>query len=163
MELFLMQHGKALPAEEAPQQPLSPEGVEQVRTSAAAIKKMGISFDVIISSPKQRARQTAALVAEAINYPQSDIVETDLLKAMTPATESIRFLENFNDRGSVLIVGHLPSLGEIASSLLTEGCRVNIHFENAGLCRLDCPGLPTTFAELRWYLTQEQMRTIAAG
>ncbi len=161
MELFLMQHGQALAKEQDPQQPLSPEGVAQVQSSAAALKKLGLAFDTIICSPKKRSKQTAALVAEAVNYPYSDIVEGEAVKAMTPAVETLKFLQQYTDQRAVFIAGHLPSLGEIASALLTDGTKAQVYFENAGLCCLEVPSLPTFSAVLRYSLTAEQLRIIA--
>ena len=43
-------------------------------------RPLDLSFDVIVTSPKKRAKQTAALVAAAIGFPLSDIVETDQVK-----------------------------------------------------------------------------------
>ncbi len=161
MELYLMQHGQAVAKEEDPEQPLSREGIEQIKASAAAIRRLGLHFDVIIASPKRRSRQTAALVAEAVNYPYSDIVETELVKPMTPPGETLKFLQQFLDQGAVLIAGHLPSLGEVAAALLSDGSTARIHFENGGLCHLSLPNLPTFEAELRWSLTATQMTMLA--
>ena len=161
MELYLMQHGPQLPKEEDPEESLSPGGEALVSTSAQAVRKMGLSFDLIVTSPKKRAKQTAALVAEAIGFPLSDIVETDQVKAMTPAEDTVRYLEQFQDRKSVLIAGHLPSLAEISSYLLTSGSKATIHFERGGLGRIDVMTLPTHDGELRWYLTPEQLALIA--
>lgn len=161
MELYLMQHGLAAAKEENPEQPLSREGVAQIKASATALKKMGITFEVIIASTKKRSKQTAALVAEVTNYPYSDIVKTELAKPMTKAKETIDFLQQFVDEGPVLIAGHLPSLCEVASALLTDGSSVNIAFENGGLCRIDVSSLPTSAAELRYCLTADQLRLIA--
>ncbi|BCR06753.1 hypothetical protein DESUT3_38220 [Desulfuromonas versatilis] len=161
MELYLMQHGQAVAKEEDPEQPLSREGVEAIKASAAAIRRMGLHFDVIIASPKRRSRQTAALVAEAVNYPYSDIVETELVKPMTAPGETLKFLQQYLGEGAVLIAGHLPSLGEIASSLLSDGSKVHLHFENGGLCHLSVPNLPTYEAQLRWSLTAAQLAMLA--
>ncbi len=160
MELYLMQHGQAVAKEEDPEQPLSREGVEQIQASAAAVKKMGLQFDLILCSPKKRSKQTAALVAEKVNYPYSDIVETELVKAMTPAKETLRLLQQHLDQGRVLIAGHLPSLGEIASALLSDGSKVHIGFENGGLCHLSVPMVPTFEAQLRCCLSAAQMRLL---
>ena len=161
MELYLMQHGQAVPESENPEKPLSREGVAQIQASAAGMRKLGISLDTLIHSPKKRAKQTAALIAEALNYPHSDLIETDLVKPTAPVDETLRFLKQFHASRAVMIAGHLPSLGEIASALLTDGSRVHIHFENGGLCRLDVVCLPTCEGELRYCLTPVQLKMLA--
>ena len=161
MEIYLMQHGPNLSKDVDREEPLSPEGEGQVATAGRAMKKMGLRFDVIIASPKKRSRQTAAIVAAALDFPAEQIVETELVKAMTPAEETIDHLRQYEDRASILIAGHLPSLAEVASALLTAGSRARVHFERGGLGRIDVKFLPTNEGELRWYVTPEQLRLIA--
>jgi phosphohistidine phosphatase len=157
MEIYLMQHGPNLSKDEDSEESLSPEGETQISKAAQAIKKMGLEFDVIIASPKKRSQQTAALVARTIGFPVDSIVETEKVKAMTPAEETIRYLEEFQGKQSVLIAGHLPSLAEVASFLLTSGSRATIQFERGGIGRIDVNRLPTHEGRLRWYLTPAQL------
>lgn len=163
MEIYLMQHGPNLPKDQDPEEPLSQEGEALISAAAGAIKKMGLKFDVIVASPKKRSRQTAEIVARALGFPVDQIADTEKVKAMTPAEETIDFLKQYTDRESVLVAGHLPSLGEVASYLLTSGSKASIHFERGGLGRIDVPSLPTHEGELRWYLTPEQLNLIAGG
>jgi len=157
MEIYLMQHGPNLSEDEDPEESLSPEGEAQVSKAAQAINKMGLTFDVVIASSKKRSQQTAAIVAEAIGFPVDGIVETEKVKAMTPAEETIHYLEQFQDKQSVLIAGHLPSLAEVVSSLLTSGSKTTIQFERGGIGRIDVEALPTHEGRLRWYLTPAQL------
>jgi phosphohistidine phosphatase len=157
MEIYLMQHGPNLSKDEDPEESLSLEGEVQISKAAQAIKKMGLEFDVIIASPKKRSQQTAALVARTIGFPVDSIVETEKVKAMTPAEETIRYLEEFQGKQSVLIAGHLPSLAEVASFLLTSGSKATIQFERGGIGRIDVNALPTHEGRLRWYLTPAQL------
>jgi len=76
MEIYLLRHGQAVSEQEDPARPLSRDGVEQIQASASAIRRLGLVFDVIVCSPKRRSHQSAALVAEAIRYPYSDILES---------------------------------------------------------------------------------------
>jgi phosphohistidine phosphatase len=161
MEIYLMQHGPNLSKDEDPEESLSPEGEAQVSKAAQAIKKMDLTFDVIIASPKKRSQQTAALVAKAVGFPVDSIVETEKVKAMTPAEETIRYLEEFQGKQSVFIAGHLPSLAEVASFLLTSGSKATIQFERGGIGRIDVESLPTSEGKLRWYLTPDQLQLIA--
>ena len=69
MEIYLMQHGPALPKDQDPEEGLNPEGKERIHASGQALKKMGVTFDAILSSPKKRSKQTAAIVAEEAGFP----------------------------------------------------------------------------------------------
>jgi len=161
MEIYLMQHGPALPKEQDLDEGLSPEGDARIHASGKALKKMGITFDVILASPKKRSRQTAAIVAEEVGFPPEKIMETEKVKAMTPPEETIKVLREYGANRKVLIAGHLPSLAEVASSLLTEGSHATIAFERGGCCRIDVEDLPTHSGHLKWYLTPEQLKLIA--
>jgi phosphohistidine phosphatase len=161
MQLYLMQHGQAVPETENPEQPLSREGVAQVQTSAAMMKKLGIAPDLIICSPKKRSRQSAALIAEGVNYPYSDILESDTIKPSTPAVDALLFLRRNMESKSVLIAGHLPSLANLASLLLGGDTPVRLRFENGGLCLIDTANLEPGMAELVFHLPSAQMRMLA--
>jgi phosphohistidine phosphatase len=160
MQLYLMQHGQAVPETENPEQPLSREGVAQIQASAAAMKRLDLAYDLIVCSPKKRSRQSAALVAEGVNYPYSDIVETDAVKPAAPADDTVSFLRQNPTCTSVLIAGHLPSLARIASLLLGGDAPVRLRFENGGLCRLDTADLAPGMAELVFHLSAAQMQML---
>ena len=162
MEIYLMQHGLALPKEKDPEEGLSEKGTESIHISGKALKKMGISFDKIVSSPKQRAKQTAAIIAQEVNVPLENIIETEKVKAMEPSENSIAFLAKYSDKGRILITGHLPSLAKIASALLSDHA-VNIAFSNGGCCLIEIEDFSTHLGKLKWYLTPDQLRLIASA
>jgi len=162
MEIYLMQHGPALPKEQDPEEGLSPDGEARIHWSGKALKKIGISFDVILSSPKKRSKQTAGIIAGEIGVLPENIIETEKVKAMTPAEETVKTLSELSGKKRILITGHLPSVAEIASFLLTQGSKANIEFEMGGCCRIDVDDLPTRSGRLRWYITPDQLKLIAS-
>jgi len=155
MELYFMQHGQAVSEQEDPARPLSREGVEQSQLSAKAIQRMGLAFDVIICSPKRRSHQSAALVAEAIRYPYSDILESE---AALPQAEPEALLQKLSQMigDKILIVGHLPNLSRLVSHLLGSDKEV-VHFENGGLVCLKRDGEVNILLSV---LNAEQMQKI---
>ena len=161
MQIYLMQHGQAVPESENPEQPLSREGVAQIQSSATAMKRLGIALDLIVCSPKKRSRQTAALIAEGVNYPYSDIVESETVKPTASAIDAVSFLRQSHDCTTVLIAGHLPSLVNLASLLLGGDTSVRLRFETGGLCRIDTTDLAPGEAELVFHLPAVQMRLLA--
>ena len=50
-------------------EPLTKKGTEQAHETADKIKEIGISFDVVYSSPLQRAFETAKIISETTNSP----------------------------------------------------------------------------------------------
>ena len=161
IEIYFMQHGPCLPKEQDPEQPLSPEGEELIQKVSLAIAKMKLKFDIILASTKKRSLQTATLVAKTTGYAPGKIIESALLKPMAPTDETINFLKQFEQKNSILLVGHLPSLAELVSFLLLESGKLNLRFEMGGFGRIDVPSLPTREGELRWYVVPEHLKLIA--
>ena len=155
-----MQHGLALSEEQDPQRHLSPEGKAQIKRTASAMKEMGASFDLMISSPKARARESADIIAGSLSYPINEIEITDTLTPNSSPEDFIDFLAGFKDKERVFVVGHLPSLHNIALWLLCESCSINIKFEMGGILRIDAERLPTHQGILRYYLLPEQLNLI---
>ena len=69
MNLYILRHGIAVEhgapgyAKDA-DRPLTPEGERKLGQIAEAMKALELTFDLILSSPYLRARQTAEIVAE---------------------------------------------------------------------------------------------------
>jgi phosphohistidine phosphatase len=162
MEIYLMQHGPALPKDQDPEEGLSPEGKDRIRATARALNKMGVSFDAILSSPKKRSKETAAIVAEELGFSLEEIVETSKVKAMTPPEETIQALSELEGVQRVLVAGHLPSVAEVASFLLTEGSKATVLFEMGGCCCVSADELPTHAGRLCWYMTPDQLRLMSS-
>lgn len=163
MLLYLMQHGASLPSEAAPEEPLSPMGLEQVEKSAAATARMAITFDAIIASPKLRSRETAELMARATGFPVSEIRTATEVKAMTPAHQTLELLDALADAQSVLVAGHMPNLARLASLLLTGDDRPRVAVHNAGLMCIEIPGPRSRRGTLAFSLTPQQLVLIAGN
>lgn len=147
MELYLMQHALAYPAEDNAERALTPAGIDQAKATARGIKRLGLSFDLIIASPKRRAQQTAALIAEAVRYPYSDILTTEAVLPDRQPDQFLNLLQKESTDSRVLVVAHLPFLTGLASSLIGGG---ELLFENAGLSCFEMTG-PRT-AKLSFHL-----------
>ncbi|BCS87002.1 phosphohistidine phosphatase SixA [Pseudodesulfovibrio sediminis] len=160
MLVHLMQHGACLSKELDPTQPLSPVGREQVEKSARAARVLGLRFELVVASPKVRSIQTAEIMAQYTGYPTSRIQVTESVKAMTPATETIHYIREYDGLESILIAGHLPSLGSVASEILVPGNNVDIAIENGGIIQLKMI-VSEKKGTLNWYLTPSQLSAIA--
>lgn len=60
--------------------PLTTKGLEQAEEIGGKIKESGIVFSHILSSPLIRAKQTADIIAERNEFPQSVEIEPDLIE-----------------------------------------------------------------------------------
>ena len=157
MKLYLIQHALAYPAEENEERPLSPTGVDQAKKAARGIKRLGLGFDLIITSPKRRAHQTAALISEGVRYPYSDILTTEAVLPDQSPQGLLDLLKKEPAENKILVVGHLPHLAKLASDLMQGG---EVLIENAGLTCFDISDLninESNSTRLEFHLTAEQL------
>ncbi len=147
-DLWLARHGEAVAAEVDPARPLSAAGAAAVAGVAAALSGRMGTFDLVASSGKLRARQTAEILGGAAGYPADRIVDTETL-GPTASAEAFRdFLAASGAEGSVLCIGHLPSLAEFASFFLTAGDPLRLEFGAGTVCRIRVQALRRGCGEL---------------
>ncbi|HWU40268.1 MAG TPA: phosphohistidine phosphatase SixA, partial [Candidatus Acidoferrum sp.] len=111
-----MQHGEAAPEESDPARPLTPRGRLDVLKVSSVLENAGISSIPIRHSSKTRARQTAQIIASAIGSEnitseEKNLNPNDPIRGVADEISSLS--------GDLMIVGHLPFLGKLASFLLT--------------------------------------------
>jgi phosphohistidine phosphatase len=161
-ELYLIRHGVAAERGESypddTKRPLTNEGVQKLRKEAKALVALDIVFDVILTSPLLRTRQTAEIVAAAFrNAPP--IVNMPSLAPGSPHTAIVEELSKQHRRHRIALVGHEPGIGELAGRL--SGVRRPLEFKKGAICRIDVAALPPTGpGQLRWFLTPRILRKI---
>lgn len=133
MAIYLVQHGKNSPKDADPEKGLSNEGKKDVECIAQMAKEYKVSVLAIKHSGKKRARQTAEILAHALE-PGDGFAEMEGLGPLDDVTKpSIKADEN------VMLVGHLPFMERLTSYLITgsfDKPRV-IQFQNGGIVCLD--------------------------
>lgn len=111
MDLILWRHAEAEPGEPDLDRRLTAKGVKQAARVAAWLERHLPDSCRILVSPARRAQQTAQALGRKFKTVQ------DLAPGASVA--SVLAAANWPDsRESVLIVGHQPTLGEVASLLL---------------------------------------------
>jgi phosphohistidine phosphatase len=164
MILYVLRHGVAEdagPRGDDASRRLTPRGREKMRRAAAGMCALGLRFDVILTSPLPRAAETAALVAQAYRGGPVPRELPALASGVAPA-ETLRALRPFARHEHVMIVGHEPGLGMLASQLLSGSPdAVTVDLRKGGLIALDVPHVPPTRASgatLRWMLSARHLR-----
>ena len=70
MKLYVLRHGDAVehgdPRYKENERPLTPKGTQRTKQLAHMLREMETTFDMILSSPLARARQTAEIVARSL-------------------------------------------------------------------------------------------------
>jgi phosphohistidine phosphatase len=168
MNLYLLRHGLAANhnprrfAKDA-ERPLTSKGKRKLRESAGALKRLKLSFDLIVTSPYTRARDTAQIVAEELDF-KKDLVFTEFL---TPSGSQSGLVKWLHDRDplpeNVLLVGHDPHLSELLSLLLAGNTQAfTVELKKGGLCKLSIETLkPGRCAVLEWLLTPKHLCQMA--
>ncbi len=131
MKLYLIQHGEATPEEMEPSRPLSPKGSQDVKKIASFLAQPGLGSIAIRHSGKLRARQTAEIIAASLGS-AAQVQETGNLSPNDPVQNLVEEVGKMT--ADLMIVGHLPFLGKLASALLTGSESVNpVAFRQGGV------------------------------
>jgi phosphohistidine phosphatase len=163
--LCLVRHGIAenpSPSVADADRALTPEGSRRTAQAAAGLRKLGFAPDVILSSPLRRAVETAEIFARALGMEGAVELEPRLAGASEPE-EILRGLRSRRRAASLLLVGHEPSIGMLASTLLTGSPGLlHLRFKKAGAAGIAVGALPPRSpGELLWFLGPGQLRTLA--
>jgi phosphohistidine phosphatase len=129
--VVLVRHGDALCEERDSRRPLSDAGREHVEKVAGLVAHLGLHLEEVRHSGKERARETAAILAARIGVAPGLVREVEGLK---PKDEVQPIAEDLESEGrSVALVGHLPFMGLLASAMLCgDPERVDCRFGDAG-------------------------------
>lgn len=161
-ELYLIRHGVAAERgdnyPDDTKRPLTNEGVQKLRREAKALVALDLTFDVILTSPLVRTRQTAEIIGAAFRNAPPVVNMPSLVPGGTH-NAIIEELTKQHRRHSIALVGHEPGLGELAGRLI--GLRKPLEFKKGAICRIDVTALPPTGpGRLRWFLTPRVLRRI---
>jgi phosphohistidine phosphatase len=154
MRLYFLRHGIAEEREPGLQdfgRKLTPEGIEEMHRSAAGMKRLGLKFDAILSSPLIRARETAAIVAETLGQ---EMREEPLLASGAGLEEFRKAVKDQPDGAHVLLVGHEPDLSETISALIGGGM---VRMKKGALACVNAREVRADWGELRWLLNPDHL------
>ena len=106
------------------------------------MKALGLKFDVILTSPLTRCRQTARVVAGELGTRRAP----EVLRTLAPGGAPREILASITAAATgsnVLLVGHEPDLSRLAAFLLLSmPADFSMEFKKGGLCRIDFEGAP---------------------
>lgn len=166
MNLYILRHGIAVEHgaagyENDDERPLTGKGERKMWAIAEAIDALEISFDSILSSPLVRARQTAEIVAEALNC-KKRLELTDTLSPQQSAKPLIEYLQVQRALDDILLVGHEPFLSQLISLLVSGNTESSVLLKKGGFCKLSTDHLKHgKCATLEWLLTPKHMELMA--
>lgn len=162
--IYLVRHGvAALPSADTQDsdRALTAAGTRKMTRVAIGLRRLGVVPDVVLSSPLRRAQETAALLATTL----APDLAVEICQPLAPGTapaDLVRSLRPYRAARHLMLVGHQPDLGELASHLLTGSAGLApLPFKKGAVAAIEVASLPPRAnGVLRWFLAPKQLRAI---
>jgi len=137
--LCIIRHAKSSwddPAMDDVDRILNDRGNKDAPIMAQRLKEKKINFDLILSSPAKRTRQTAKHFCKEIDYEFSkvDWVKELYLASPDEILEQIKAIDNKHN--AIAVIAHNPGLTELANQLIH-----NFSIDNIPTCGIICMDL----------------------
>jgi phosphohistidine phosphatase len=116
-QLWFLRHGEAEPhdARPDPDRRLTERGRQQSRAAGRALAALEISFQVVLSSPRVRALDTARLACETLDNDR--VVIDRSLSAGFDLDDALELAVAAGEDKRVLFVGHNPDFEQVVDEL----------------------------------------------
>lgn len=155
VEIYLVRHGIAADRGEYAtdeERPLTEEGDRKTRKVAKQLRGLGLQFDIILTSPLVRSRQTAKILLAA-NLSK----KIEISSALAPQGDFqtwLKWLDSWRQTGGrkLALVGHQPDLGNWAETLIWGEAREVLVLKKAGIIGISLPeiGPPIGNSQMFW-------------
>jgi phosphohistidine phosphatase len=160
--LLLIRHGIAEARGEAwpddSKRPLTDQGMTRLRKQARGLARLDVGVDLILTSPFVRTRQTAEIIASAFD-PRPHLATTEALTPDGSYAAVVAELSKHTRRTRIALVGHEPSIGELAARLV--GSRHPIPFKKGAIACIEVDALPPQGpGALQWFAPPKILRSI---
>jgi phosphohistidine phosphatase len=162
MQLYIVRHGIAIDRED-PKCPseaeryLTEDGVEKAKQVAKGLAALHLHADLMISSPYTRAMQTAAIFANALEYPKQKIRQTESLLPGAEPAAFLRELAKEKNVSSVFCFGHAPHLDGLLAAAVAAPHHIT-SLKKAGVAFVELKRLTPPNGQLVWLVTPKLVR-----
>jgi phosphohistidine phosphatase len=142
-KLYLIRHGIAVERDEFTgpdaERPLTPAGKTKLIHLGKSLRKLGIEFDEILTSPLVRAQETADLLW-GLKLCHQSVRTVDFLAPEGNMGQALAWLQLLQDQAVHLAcVGHEPDLSQWAELLVWGEVRGKLRLKKAGVIGLQLP------------------------
>ena len=159
MHIYIIRHAIAV-AEGTPEyeqdsdRPLTDKGRKKMRQIVKGLQTLGVDFDLIVSSPYVRARETAEIIAKQFKMSKKLVFSDNLTPMAEPASLLPELKEKYSV-DSIALVGHEPHLSSLVGFLTSEAGQLDVTLKKGGVCYLVADDLhhDNHRATLEWLLT----------
>lgn len=145
MQLYFLRHADALDMDGETitcdeERPLSEKGHEQVKKLASSLSQRDIRFDLVMTSPLTRCRETAELLMKHLGRTAAEVNDLDLLAPGGSTKKLMKYLRTLEVE-KVLLVGHNPDVGEHIAYLIGDK-DAQLKMTKGALACVDCKTSP---------------------
>jgi len=141
MRLYIVRHAIAAPHGTPgvldSDRALTQEGIRKMQQAAAGLRSLGYIPELLLTSPLIRASQTAEILLEAFG----NKVELKVTSALAPSGKRQELYREIaqcaKKLNSLMLVGHQPSLGEIAGEIAWGSPERYIELKKGGACAIE--------------------------
>src|SRR5215211_134597 len=158
MNLYIIRHAIAVEEgtagyESDSERPLTDKGRKKMRQIAKALRRLDVEFDLILSSPYVRARETAEILADVFKMKSKLVFSDHLIPEGIPELLISEINENHRV-DSLAIVGHEPHLSTLIGLLVADTAKIEMTLKKGGVCYLSADDLhhQDHRATLEWLL-----------
>jgi len=158
MNLYIIRHAIAVDEgasdyESDSERPLTDKGRKKIRQIAKSLRNLGVEFDLILSSPYVRARETAEILADVFKMKKKIVFSDNLIPMGNPELLITEVNEKYSV-DSIALVGHEPHLSTLVGLLVAENAKIDVTLKKGGVCYLSADDLHHEHrAALEWLLT----------
>ncbi len=126
---------------------LTPKGLEQAAKVGRFCKVHGLVPDKILTSPLNRARQTADIVGKALG---AEPIVQDWLACGMGIETLLKELSAQGEVESILVVGHEPDFSSVISELIGASEGGGVLVTKASLTAISCPWIGADSGQLKF-------------
>ena len=159
MNLYIIRHAVAVDEgtpgfESDSERPLTDKGRKKMRQIAKGLRNLGVEFDLILSSPYVRARETAEILADVFKMRKKITFTENLIPLGNPELLIGEINETYA-ADSIAVVGHEPHLSTLVGILVAGNANLDLTLKKGGVCYLTADDLHHNDhrATLEWLLT----------
>ena len=140
---------------------LTAAGRKKMERAVRGLAALGLEAERVLTSPARRARETAEIVANGLGA-----VPIEEMPELAPAASAhavIHALQARDRSEALVLVGHEPGIGRLASLLLVGSpTSLALHFKKGGTLALEADlSRRSPRCVLEWFLAPKQLRAIA--
>ena len=162
MNIYIVRHAIAVERgtpgyEDDSQRPLTEPGRKKMQKIPNGLERLGVQFDVILTSPYVRARDTAKILADRYDMTDKIFFSENLIPPGNFEALVFEIHEKY-DLANIALVGHEPMLSSLISWLTTGDTDARITLKKGGVAYLTSDSLHQDGrATLEWLLTPSLM------